>query len=418
MPGGRVPAPGEVIRNEAWASTLDRLIKAGAGAASRAARIEAARTAWSSGFVAEAIDEFVKTPHRHSTGSDHAGVLSRADLAAFDAHFEPAVTRDFRGHTIAKIGPWGQGPVLLQALAILEGFDDAELDPSTERGAHLVLEALKLALADREAYYGDGAVPLDVLLSSDYAAQRRSLIGETASTELRPGSVPGFPVRLPPLVEVSATPQGSAAVGEPTVVLDGETRGDTCHLDVVDRWGNMVSATPSGGWLQSSPTIPDLGFCLGSRLQMTWLEPGLPSSLRPGKRPRTTLTPTIVSREGTPVMALGSPGGDQQDQWQLLFLLRTLVGGYEPQQAIDAPALHTTSMPSSFWPRQWTPGGAVVEDRLGEEVIAGLQRRGHRVTRAGDWALGRLSSVTREPATGLLSAAANARGAQGYATGR
>ena len=418
MPGGRVPAPGEVIRNEAWASTLDRLIKAGAGAASRAARIEAARTAWSSGFVAEAIDEFVKTPHRHSTGSDHAGVLSRADLAAFDAHFEPAVTRDFRGHTIAKIGPWGQGPVLLQALAILEGFDDAELDPSTERGAHLVLEALKLALADREAYYGDGAVPLDVLLSSDYAAQRRSLIGETASTELRPGSVPGFPVRLPPLVEVSATTQDSAAVGEPTVVLDGETRGDTCHLDVVDRWGNMVSATPSGGWLQSSPTIPDLGFCLGSRLQMTWLEPGLPSSLRPGKRPRTTLTPTIVSREGTPVMALGSPGGDQQDQWQLLFLLRTLVGGYEPQQAIDAPALHTTSMPSSFWPRQWTPGGAVVEDRLGEEVIAGLQRRGHRVTRAGDWALGRLSSVTREPATGLLSAAANARGAQGYATGR
>jgi gamma-glutamyltranspeptidase/glutathione hydrolase len=230
--------------------------------------------------------------------------------------------------------------------------------------------------------------------------------------------VPGYEVRLPPLVEVSATPGGSAAVGEPTVVLNGETRGDTCHIDIVDRWGNMVSATPSGGWLQSSPTIPELGFCLGSRLQMNWLEPGLPSTLEPGKRPRTTLTPTVVSRAGRPVMALGSPGGDQQDQWQLVFLLRTLVGGYEPQQAIDAPALHTSSMPSSFWPREWTPGGAVVEDRLGEDVIAGLQRRGHQVTRAGDWALGRLSAVTRDPDTGLLSAAANPRGAQGYAAGR
>jgi gamma-glutamyltranspeptidase/glutathione hydrolase len=418
MPGGRVPAAGEVIRNEAWASTLERLIKAGAGAGSREARIEAARAAWSSGFVAEAIDEFVKTPHRHSTDTDHAGVISRDDLAAFDAHFEPAVTHDFRGYTIAKTGPWGQGPILLQSLAILEGFDDAELDPSSERGAHLVLEALKLALADREAYYGDGDVPLDILLSSEYAAQRRSLIGETASTELRPGTVPGYEVRLPPLVETSATPAGSAAVGEPTVVLNGETRGDTCHLDVVDRWGNMVSATPSGGWLQSSPAIPELGFCLGSRLQMNWLEPGLPSSLEPGKRPRTTLTPTLVSRAGRPVMALGSPGGDQQDQWQLVFLLRTLVGGYEPQQAIDAPTFHTSSMPSSFWPREWTPGGAVMEDRLGEDVIAGLERRGHQVTRAGDWALGRLSAVTRDPDTGLLSAAANPRGAQGYAAGR
>jgi gamma-glutamyltranspeptidase/glutathione hydrolase len=418
MPGGRVPAAGEVIRNEAWASTLDRLIKAGAGAGSREARIEAARAAWSSGFVAEAIDEFVKAPHRHSSGTDHAGVISRDDLAAFDAHFEPVVTLDFRGYTIAKTGAWGQGPILLQSLAILEGFDDAELDPSSERGAHLILEALKLAFADREAYYGDGDVPLDVLLSSEYAAQRRSLISETASTELRPGTVPGYEVRLPPLVEVSATPGGSAAVGEPTVVLNGETRGDTCHIDVVDRWGNMVSATPSGGWLQSSPAIPELGFCLGSRLQMNWLEPGLPSTLEPGKRPRTTLTPTVVSRAGRPVMALGSPGGDQQDQWQLVFLLRTLVGGYEPQQAIDAPALHTSSMPSSFWPREWTPGGAVVEDRLGEDVIAGLQRRGHQVTRAGDWALGRLSAVTRDPDTGLLSAAANPRGAQGYAAGR
>jgi gamma-glutamyltranspeptidase/glutathione hydrolase len=209
-----------------------------------------------------------------------------------------------------------------------------------------------------------------------------------------------------------------AGAGEPTVMLSGETRGDTCHVDVVDRWGNIVAITPSGGWLQSSPTIPELGFCLGSRLQMTWLESGAPSSLTPGERPRTTLTPTLLLRDGRPVGALGSPGGDQQDQWQLLYLLRTLVGSYSPQQAIDAPALHTTSMPGSFWPRTWTPGGAVVEDRLGNGVIAELERRGHQVTRAGDWELGRLSSVGRDPETGVLSAAANPRGAQGYAAGR
>jgi gamma-glutamyltranspeptidase/glutathione hydrolase len=207
-------------------------------------------------------------------------------------------------------------------------------------------------------------------------------------------------------------------VGEPTVEASGTTRGDTCHVDVVDRWGNLVSATPSGGWLQSSPTIPSLGFCLGSRLQMTWLDPASPSALAPGQRPRTTLTPTLLLRGGTAVAALGTPGGDQQDQWQLLYLLRTLVGGYSPQEAIDAPALHTTSMPGSFWPRTWTPGGAVVEDRLGDEVIAGLEARGHVVTRAGDWSLGRLTAVGVDARTGTLYAAANSRGAQGYAAGR
>ena len=189
-------------------------------------------------------------------------------------------------------------------------------------------------------------------------------------------------------------------------------------MDVVDRWGNMVSVTPSGGWLQSSPAIPELGFCLGTRLQMTWLEEGAPSTLEAGKRPRTTLTPTLVLKDGQPVAALGSPGGDQQDQWQLLYLLRTIVGGYTPQQAIDAPAFHTTALPGSFWPRTWTPGGAVVEDRLGAEVIEALADRGHAVTRAGDWSLGRLSAVVRDPQTGVLMAAANPRGAQGYAAGR
>ena len=475
MPGGRVPAAGELVTNEAWARTLERLVAAAApGAAggsadpaagtatgtpagsaggSREARIDAARTEWSEGFVARAIVDFIRTPHRHSSGTDHAGVMTGQDLAGFAASVEPAVTATFRGFTIAKTGAWGQGPALLQMLAILDGFDDLHLDPSTALGAHTILEAEKLALADREAWYGDADVPLDYLLSAEYAAERRALIAETASHEFRPGAVPGREPFLPPLRTEYAppVPGGHAAdavgagagnrafagvgeptvappragepaaprdAGEPTVAPTGETRGDTCHIDVVDRWGNMVSATPSGGWLQSSPTIPELGFCLGTRLQMTWLEAGAPSTLAPGTRPRTTLTPTLVLRDGKPVAAVGSPGGDQQDQWQLLYLLRTIVGGYSPQQAIDAPAFHTTSMPESFWPRTWTPGGAVVEDRLGDEVIADLERRGHRVTRAGDWSLGRLSAVTSDPYTGLLGAAANPRGAQGYAAGR
>ncbi|MET1065150.1 MAG: gamma-glutamyltransferase [Arthrobacter sp.] len=444
MPGGRIPAEGELVRNPAYARTLQRLVDAGSalgggvagssvegsssgeqfGGPSREARIDAARREWREGFVAKAMVESVGTPHRHSSGTDHRGVLTLEDLAGFSAGYEPAATVEFRGHTIAKTGPWGQGPALLQTLAILERFDDRHLDPSTELGVHTILEAQKLALADREAYYGDTDVPLEYLLSAEYCAGRRALIGERASHEFRPGSVPGREPYVPALRTHYTPPAlagaGSAGlgVGEPTVAPNGETRGDTCHIDVVDRWGNMVSATPSGGWLQSSPAIPELGFCLGTRLQMTWLEPGTPSTLTPGKRPRTTLTPTLVLRDGTAVTALGSPGGDQQDQWQLPYLLRTIVGGYSPQQAIDAPTFHTTSMPGSFWPRTWEPGGAVVEDRLGEDVIAGLERRGHVVTRAGGWTLGRLSAVVRDPATGVLQAAANPRGAQGYAAGR
>jgi gamma-glutamyltranspeptidase/glutathione hydrolase len=442
LPDGQVPTPGDLLRNEPLAAVYDRLVAAGAGAGSRTARIDAARTEWAEGAVAQAVDRAVRRPHRHSSGTDHAGVLRASDMAAFRASYEPATTIEFRGCTIAKTGAWGQGPALLQTLRLLEPLDDALLDPSTELGAHTVVEAQKLALADREAFYGDRDVPLDVLLSDAYTDERRALIGVRASEELRPGTVAGVGHALPPVrTEAEAAAAGAVTgqgVGEPTVRVrraedravpvedrgepfvapDGETRGDTVHIDVVDRWGNTVSATPSGGWLQSSPTIPELGFCLGTRLQMTWLEEGTASTLRPGERPRTTLTPTLVLRDGQPVAALGSPGGDQQDQWQLLFLLRWIVGGYSPQQAIDAPALHTTSFPGSFWPRTWEPAGLVVEDRLGDEVIAGLEARGHVVTRAGDWSLGRLTCVTREPATGVLGAAANSRGAQGYAAGR
>ncbi len=419
LPGGVPPRPHSLFRNPAYAATLERLVAAADGP--RDAGIDAARAAWRTGFVAEAVDAFQRIAHRDPSGRDHAGLVTAADQAAWQASYEQPALGEFRGYTVAKTGPWGQGPVLLQTLAILDGYDDALLDPGTADGAHLAAEALKLAFADREAWYGDGAgVPLAALLSGDYTAYRRSLVSEQASAELRPGSPDGREPRLPRhLTRTAPEPAGtSAMLGEPTVTRYGEHRGDTCHLDVVDRWGNIISATPSGGWLQSSPTIPELGFCLGSRAQMFWLEPDLPASLAPGRRPRTTLTPTLVLRDGVPVLACGSPGGDHQDQWQLLFLLRHLVGGLDLQGAIDAPNFHTTSLPSSFYPRAMQPGGLVVEDRLGFEVISELSRRGHRVTVSDGWSLGRMCAVARDPDTGILSAAANPRGMQGYACGR
>ena len=236
-------------------------------------------------------------------------------------------------------------------------------------------------------------MPLDALLSDEYAASRRAQIGDVASPDWRPGAVAGREPFRPPLRQADA--DASDGLGEPTIDRSGGTRGDTCHIDVVDRWGNMIAVTPSGGWLQSSPTIPELGFCLGTRLQITWLDAGSPAALRPGSRPRTTLSPTLVLREGHAVAALGTPGGDQQEQWQVPVLLRMLAGGYSAQQAIDAPSLHTTALVDSFWPRGWTPSGAVVEDRLGDEVIAGSSGVG---------------TTSRGPATGPSAACPRSAG--------
>jgi gamma-glutamyltranspeptidase/glutathione hydrolase len=417
---GRAPLAGETLANPVWAATLRRLVR-DSGSGSREEVIERCRQIWKSGAVAEQACRFLETPHRHASGGDHAGVLRLADWAAYDVGFEAPETLDFRGVTVAKAGFWSSGPVLLQALSILDGAPDSRLDPSTADGAHVILEALKLAMADRDAYYGESHPParLRHLLSADYATGRRALIEEKASLEQRPGLLPGATPFRPPLTAAAPTgPAANGGIGEPTVTREGVTRGDTCHVDVVDRWGNMISATPSGGWLQSSPAVPGLGFCLGTRLQMTWLDPSSPSALVPGNRPRTTLSPTMLVRDGRAVTALGTPGGDQQDQWQLLYLLRTLVGDYEPQQAIDAPAFHTGALVSSFWPRVFRAGEVVAEARLGADVLTGLDALGHDVTVVDDWSLGRLSSVSRDPSTGWLSAAANPRGHQGYAAGR
>jgi gamma-glutamyltranspeptidase/glutathione hydrolase len=319
--------------------------------------------------------------------------------------------------------------VLLQQLALLDAYDDAAIDPRTAGGVHLVVECAKLAFADREGWYGDAATPpLDGLLAPEYTRSRRALVDDSASLELRPGAPDGRAARLPSHLTRYLGPQSTAAVapapvargalGEPTVDRAGRVRGDTCHLDVVDRWGTMVSATPSGGWLQSSPVIPGLGFPLGSRLQMCWLEEGLPASLVPGRRPRTTLSPTLVMSGGEAVLACGTPGGDQQDQWQTVFLLAHLVAGLDLQEAVETPSWHSVAMPSSFHPRDAYPGRLVVEGRIGAAVLDELRRRGHAVVVADDWSLGRLSAVGRDPATGLVSAAADPRARQGYAVGR
>ena len=417
---GAPPQPGALFRNPAYAATLERLVAGGRkGGGSREAQVDAARRAWREGFVAEAVDAFAQRPVSTAGGDPHEGVVRGSDMAAWQASWEAPVTLDWHGHTIAKTGPWGQGPALLQTLATLDAVGGDALDPDTPLGIHQITEAMKLAYADREAWYGDGFdTPLEDLLSAEYTTERAALVGPAASREVRPGSPGGREPRLSAQIADTPPGQADATTGEPTVSKEGVTRGDTCHVDVVDRWGNMISATPSGGWLQSAPTIPELGFCLGSRMQMFWLEEGLASSLAPGLRPRTTLTPTLVHRDGVPVMACGSPGGDQQDQWQLLFLLRTIAGGRSLQEAIDAPAFHTTGLVSSFWPRVVEPAGLVVESRVPEDVRSDLAARGHEVTVAGPWTLGRLCAVSRDPETGVLSAGANPRGMQGYAVGR
>lgn len=421
-----VPRAGQRMRNPVLADTYRRVLaEAQAASGDRDRQIAAARDAWYRGFVAEAIGSFCAgTEVMDASGRTHRGLLTGDDLAAWRPGIEPPVTVDYQDCQVFKTGPWGQGPVLCQQLRLLAGYDLTAMGVRSADFVHTVVECAKLAFADREAWYGDPhhiEVPLADLLDAGYAAERRQLVGDGASYELRPGRPGGRVPTLPSLAESAAGgPTVVAGVGEPTIARDGQTRGDTCHLDVVDRQGRLVSATPSGGWLQSSPTIPELGFCLGTRAQMCWLQDGLPSTLRPGARPRTTLSPSLAFRDGRPWLAFGTPGGDQQDQWSLHFLLTLLHSAerdVDLQAAIDAPMWHSAHFPSSFYPRRAEPGRLVVEDRLAAETVAGLRSRGHDVQLSGAWSLGRLSAVAVGP-DGFFRAAANPRGAQGYATGR
>ncbi len=423
LPDGRVPAPGARFTNPDLAQTYRRLAAAATGAGSdRLAGIEAARRAFYEGFVAEAYDSFFATTEAmDSSGVAHRGLLTAQDLAAYRARIEEPLRYDYHGVTVCKTGPWGQGPVFAQQLALLSGFDLDDTGPADAEFVHTVAEGAKLAFADREAYYGDPdfvTVPLEVLLSAEYNDARRRLIDAVASTELRPGHVDGYSPSVMLAPDQAWEPgRHVRGTGEPTVATTGQVAGDTCHLDVVDRWGNMVSATPSGGWLQSAPVISGLGFGPTTRGQMFWLDEGSPNALAGGKRPRTTLTPTLVLRDGAPEIALGTPGGDAQDQWTLLAFLRYMHHGLDLQDAIEAPSFHSTHFPSSFYPRPAYPARLHIEDRFGVEVLDDLRGRGHDVVVEAAWSLGRVGGVGIS-VDGFLTGAATQRGLQGYAAGR
>ncbi|HEX3348628.1 MAG TPA: gamma-glutamyltransferase [Acetobacteraceae bacterium] len=422
LPGGKVPGPGTLFARPALANTWERLCREAASGSTREARIDAARNAWYRGFVAEAIGRFFdSTDVLDASGRRHRGLLSADDMARWAAPVEDPVSYDYGEHTVLKCGPWNQGPVFLQQLALLRGFDIGAMDPVGPDFVHTVVECAKLAYADREAYYGDPEfvkVPLNELLSPTYNDKRRELVGERASMELRPGRIDGYEPRVDHNAAARADMLTRApGVGEPTVARLGVIGADTCHIDVIDRHGNMVSATPSGGWLQSSPVVPELGFCIGTRGQMFWLDTKHPNGLAPGKRPRTTLSPSFALRGGKPWMAFGTPGGDQQDQWSLTMFLRMAHHAMTIQQAIDAPGFHTEHWPSSFWPRVARPGKLVLEGRYGHAVCDEMARRGHLAELGPEWTEGRLSGARIE-ADGQMFAGANPRGMQGYAVGR
>ncbi|WPB84087.1 gamma-glutamyltransferase family protein [Sediminicoccus rosea] len=418
------PQPGQLYANPTLADTYERVLReAEAPGRSREMEIEAARRAWYGGFVAEAVERFARQPAMDTSGQRHAGVITAHDMSQWRAGIEEAVRLDYQGTTVLKCGAWSQGPAMLQTLALLADYDLTAMDPVGPDYVHHVTEAMKLAFADREAFYGDPnfvEVPLATLLSPEYAALRRKLIGHDASVEFRPGNPDGLPVRgvdYAAAVRRSEQMAMAAGTGEPTVSRLGAAGGDTCHIDIIDRDGNFVSATPSAGWLQSSPAIPELGFCLGTRCQMFWLDETLPNGLKPGKRPRTTLSPSLVLREGKPWMSFGTPGGEQQDQWQPIMLTRMLAHGFNIQEAIDLPSFHSEHWVSSFWPRGAKPGKLVLEGRFAPEVLSALRARGHRAEMGGDWSEGRLTGARRE-ADGQIFAGANPRGMQGYAVGR
>ena len=423
LPNGQPPQPGSIFKNTILADTYERIVsEAEKTSSNRERQIEAARNIWYRGWVAETIDKFCRYEAvMDVSGRKHSGLLTAEDMASWTSTYDEVASYNYGEYTVCKCGPWSQGPVLLQQLAILDGMEIRSMDPLGADFVHSVIEAAKLSFADREAYYGDPNfvdVPLEILLSKNYNESRRNLISLQASADLLPGLIEGHSNAIDhALVErgelVSNIGMG---VGEPTVAKTGATNGDTVHLDIIDRHGNMISCTPSGGWLQSSPLIPELGFCLGNRGQMFWLDEHSPSTLVPGKLPRTTLSPSLALKNEKPYMVFGTPGGDQQDQWSTIMFLHHADHGMNLQEAIDAPSFHSEHFPGSFWPRSRQPKKVVLEDRFPETTIDELIRRGHQIEVGASWSEGRLTGATID--NKVLRAAANPRGMQGYAAGR
>jgi gamma-glutamyltranspeptidase / glutathione hydrolase len=408
---GGVPEVGQIVRFPVWADAMTRLLDASVKHRSdgREAALQASLEVFYRGSIADDIERFV-APARSESRSAAAGLpgaelpaaLDRADLAAHRTTIEAPATFRYRGLDVFKCPPWSQGPVFLQQLALLAGDDLGRLGHNSPEYVHLVVEAAKLAFADREAFYGDPAfvdVPLERLLSAEYNRERRALIDlERASAELRPGS--GAPAGI--------RPPGSGEKAD----------GDTTHVDVIDAEGNLFTATPSGGWLQSSPVVPGLGFPLGTRCQQFNLVDGHPNALAPGKRPRTTLSPTLVLRDGEPHMVFGTEGGDNQDQWTLQLFLNVVEFEMDLQAALDAPLFHTAHFPDSFYPHEAHPASLIVEGRFPPGTIEALEQLGHEVTVDDDWSMGQVTAARITPEAGLLEAGASPRTMAAYAVGR
>ena len=423
LPGGVATVAGRLFKNPDLADTWERVLAEAEAAQGHAAQIEAARRAFYEGFIAEGIDDYLREACvMDAEGARRKGVLTGQDMADWQASYEAPLSVDYHGWRVWKPSVWTQGPTLLQSLMTLSGFDIGAMDPRGADFVHHVTEAMKLSFADREAYYGDPAfadIPVETLLSRDYAATRSPLIGPVASRLQRPGHIAGYEAWAKAAIaragQEHAEGPGNGRRRAQMAHLT-EKRGDTVHIDVIDQWGNMVSTTPSGGWLQSSPIIPGLGMPLNSRAQMFWLEEGLATSLAPGRRPRTTLSPSMAETDGRK-LAFGTPGGDQQDQWQLILFLRLVHGGMNLQEGIDAPLFHTAHFQSSFYPRGTKPGHLMVEPAFGEAVLADLRARGHDLEVSEPWAVGRLTAASRDD-DGMLKAAATPRLMQAYAIGR
>jgi len=410
LPGGKAPAAGTVWANPGWAATFRLLIEAEAAHDDRAAGLAAAHDVFYRGEIAERIVAFASsTAVRDASGRSHKALLSIEDLAGFRAHVEEPVSTTYGGATVYKCAPWTQGPVLCQSLNLVEQFDLKAMRRNSADYIHTVVECMKLAYADREFYYGDpkfADVPLDRLLGKEYAADRAKLVDPSAaSLELRPGGRDA--IRAQSIADVNAT----------FATPSGPSDGDTTKLEVIDAAGNMVSATPSGGWLPSSPVIPGMGFPLGTRGQMFSLVEGHPNCLAPGKRPRSTLTPSLATRDGQPWMTFGSPGGDSQDQWALQFFLNVVEFGMGLQEAVEAPTFWSFHFPNSFYPRAARPGVLCVETRIPKKVRDELARRGHEVEAPGAWAGGNTLAASIDPQTGVLSAAASPRLEPAHAAG-
>jgi len=425
-PGGRVPKAGEILRNPDWANMLKLMCRAEVAPQhkGRIAGIEAARDVFYKGEIVERIVDFItNNPVEDASGTAHTGLLSYEDMAEWDATVEEPVTLNYRGLDVHKCSSWTQGPVFLQQLAILEGLDLKALRHNSADYLHIWIECAKLAFADREAYYGDplfDEVPFDMLLSKEYAAERRNLIGAEASWELRPGDV-GRGVPTYATFDVAEDNRRALNIAASSVRDSGLGHGhmgDTTHLDAVDREGNMVAATPSGGWIGSSPVIKGLGFPLGTRGQMFYLNPKRPNALAPRRRPRSTLTPSLATKDGDPFMVFGTPGGDKQDQWTLQFFLNYVDFRMNIQEATDAPTVHTIHFPESFYPRKAYPGRVVVEDRIPQEVIAELERRGHEVVVTDGWLNGKVMGIRYDEELGIILGGVSPRGNIGYALGR